>query len=186
MSSRFLAASAALAALLAGCDREARESRGRPLPETVPATETTTLFAGRPNALPPDPRARLYQGNAFHIGEGQRLYGWMNCVGCHFHGGGGIGPPLMDDEWIYGGSMEHIVQTIVLGRPNGMPSFRGKIPDEQIWQLAAYIRSMGRYIAKDVAPGRSDDIHAGPAENRLPPGDPIEGGEIPPSAEMPQ
>ena len=157
MSSRFLAASAVLIAL-AGCDREARESRGKPLPETVPATETSTLFAGEATALPPDPRAKLYQGNAFHIGEGQRLYGWMNCVGCHFHGGGGIGPPLMDDQWIYGGNMEQIVQTIVLGRPNGMPSFRGKLTEQQVWQLAAYVHAMAGKVPKDAPPSRGDDM----------------------------
>jgi cytochrome c oxidase cbb3-type subunit 3 len=48
----------------------------------------------------------------------------------------------MDDEWIYGGRLEQIHQTIVQGRPNGMPSWGGKIPDEQIWQITAYVRSM--------------------------------------------
>src|SRR3712207_8677085 len=45
------------------------------------------------------------------------------------------------------------VQTIREGRPNGMPSFRGRVPDNQIWELAAYVRSMGRYVSKDAAPG---------------------------------
>jgi cytochrome c oxidase cbb3-type subunit 3 len=78
------------------------------------------------------------------------------------------------------------VQTIREGRPNGMPSFRGKIPDDQIWELAAYVRSMGRYIPKDVAPGRNDDMHPRPAENSLPRNTPGPGGTVPPSAQMPQ
>ena len=53
-----------------------------------------------------------------------------------------MGPPLMDDEWIYGSEPENIFATIVEGRPNGMPSFRGRIPDYQVWQLVAYVRSM--------------------------------------------
>ena len=53
-----------------------------------------------------------------------------------------MGPSLMDDEWIYGGRLEQIHQTLVEGRPNGMPAWNGKIPDEQLWQLAAYVRSM--------------------------------------------
>ena len=36
------------------------------------------------------------------IAEGQRLYNAFNCVGCHAHGGGAIGPALMDDLWIHG------------------------------------------------------------------------------------
>ena len=53
-----------------------------------------------------------------------------------------MGPALMDDEWIYGGRLEQIHQTLVEGRPNGMPAWGGKIPDEQLWQLAAYVRSL--------------------------------------------
>jgi cytochrome c oxidase cbb3-type subunit 3 len=157
MSSRCLAASLALLAL-AGCDRENRESRGSPLPETTPRVETTTLYAGTPNPSARDPRAAMYEGNAFHIGEGQRLYGWMNCVGCHAHGGGGMGPPLIDDQWIYGGRTEQIVQTIIQGRPNGMPSFRGKLTEQQVWQLAAYVQSMAGKVPKDAASSRGDEV----------------------------
>ena len=53
-----------------------------------------------------------------------------------------MGPALMDDEWIYGGRLEQIHQTLVEGRPNGMPAWGGKIPDDQLWQIAAYVRSM--------------------------------------------
>ena len=67
------------------------------------------------------------------------LYHKFNCVGCHFDGGGGIGPALIDDEWIYGSSIDHIAATIRQGRPNGMPSFHAVLKDEEIWQLAAYI-----------------------------------------------
>ena len=45
----------------------------------------------------------------------------MNCAGCHFNGGGGMGPPLMDNIWIYGDSIENIGASIREGRPNGMP-----------------------------------------------------------------
>jgi cytochrome c oxidase cbb3-type subunit 3 len=83
-----------------------------------------------------------YDGNDELIQAGKQLYAAMNCVGCHSHGGGGMGPPLMDNTWIYGSSIEHIVATIREGRPNGMPSFRGRLPDEQIWQIAAYVRSL--------------------------------------------
>jgi cytochrome c oxidase cbb3-type subunit 3 len=158
MSSRFLAASL-LAIVLAGCDREARESRGQPLPETLAATpETTTLYAGRPMPSPSDPRGVAYEKNAYHLSEGARLYRWMNCVGCHAHGGGGMGPPLMDDQWRYGGSIEQIVATIIQGRPNGMPSFRGKLTETQVWQLAAYVRSLSGQAPKDAVSSRADEM----------------------------
>jgi cytochrome c oxidase cbb3-type subunit 3 len=89
-----------------------------------------------------DPRAAQYLENAQAVVTGKLLFGAYNCSGCHSNGGGGMGPPLMDDVWIYGDRLEQIHQSIVQGRPNGMPSWGGKIPDQQIWQLAAYVRSM--------------------------------------------
>jgi cytochrome c oxidase cbb3-type subunit III len=81
-------------------------------------------------------------------------------VGCHFHGGGGIGPPLMDQTWIYGSEPQNVYDTIVEGRPNGMPSFRGKIPEMQLWQIVAYVRSMSGQLPKDVSPGREDHMYS--------------------------
>jgi cytochrome c oxidase cbb3-type subunit 3 len=89
-----------------------------------------------------DPRVAAYYDNAEAVNTGRILFGQFNCSGCHANGGGGMGPDLMDDEWIYGGRLEQIHQTIVDGRPNGMPAWGGKIPDQQIWQIAAYVRSM--------------------------------------------
>ena len=158
MSSRFLAVSL-MALALAACDREARDSRGQPLPETASATpETTTLSAGVPAPTPPDPRAADYEKNSYHLSEGGRLYRWMNCVGCHAHGGGGMGPPLMDDQWRYGGRIEQIVATILQGRPNGMPSFRGKLTEQQVWQIAAYVRSLSGQAPKDAVSSRADEM----------------------------
>jgi cytochrome c oxidase cbb3-type subunit 3 len=174
--------------LLAACEREDREYR--PNPVTTHADEKISLSSISPGPAPPvEHRSGIgkeYEENAYHVAQGKKYYIWFSCNGCHAHGGGGSGPALMDDRWIYGGQIENIVQTIREGRPNGMPSFRGKVPDDQIWQLAAYVRSMGRNVPKDVAPGRSDDMHPGPAELRRPPGDPVDGGVVPPSAEMPQ
>ncbi|HWH18472.1 MAG TPA: c-type cytochrome [Allosphingosinicella sp.] len=147
MSSRFRAVSAALIAMVAlpSCDRETRENRGKPLPESVPG-------------IVGDPRAAEYEGNAFHIAQGQRYYVWMNCNGCHAHGGGGMGPPLMDAEWRYGGSMEQIVDTIREGRPNGMPSFDQKLSEQQMWQLAAFVRTLSAQPRQDALPGRADEM----------------------------
>ena len=46
-----------------------------------------------------------------------------------------------------------------------MPSFRGKIPDYQIWQIAAYVRSMSGLVPKDVAPNRDDHMSGKPPES---------------------
>ena len=83
-----------------------------------------------------------YAKSPEHIEAGKRLFQAMNCTGCHSNGGGGFGPALMDKTWIYGGSVENIASTIVEGRPNGMPSFRSLLPMEQVWELAAYVKSL--------------------------------------------
>jgi cytochrome c oxidase cbb3-type subunit 3 len=74
----------------------------------------------------------------------------------------------MDDEWIYGSAPENIVATIVEGRPNGMPSFRGRIPNQQLWQLAAYVRAMAGLQPKAPSPGRDDDMQYKVDEQRTP------------------
>jgi cytochrome c oxidase cbb3-type subunit 3 len=89
-----------------------------------------------------DPRAVAYFNNADAVNTGKRLFQQYNCSGCHSNGGGGMGPDLMDDVWIYGGRLEQIHQTLVEGRPNGMPAWGGKVPDGQLWELSAYVRSL--------------------------------------------
>lgn len=145
-------------ALLAGCDREERQSRGQPLPETAAGgPREGILQPGVQVSDQPDPRAAQYENNSYQISQGQILFNKMNCVGCHAHGGGAMGPALDDDEWIYGGSMEQIVATIDQGRPNGMPSWRGKLTEQQMWQLAAYVRSLSAQPRQDVLSSRPDE-----------------------------
>ena len=83
-----------------------------------------------------------YAKSPEHIEAGKQLFQAMNCTGCHSNGGGGFGPALMGKTWIYGGSVENIASTIVEGRPNGMPSFRSLLAMEQVWDLAAYVKSL--------------------------------------------
>jgi cytochrome c oxidase cbb3-type subunit 3 len=104
------------------------------------------------------------EDSAYAVGEGKRLYNAYNCVGCHAQGGGAIGPALMDSEWIYGSHPEQIYSSIVQGRPNGMPSFGGKLPAYQVWELVAYVRSMSGQLPSDVAPSRSDTMPVAKAE----------------------
>jgi cytochrome c oxidase cbb3-type subunit 3 len=149
----------AAALALAACDREERHSRSKPIGETVPAGQSPdTIWPGGEQQPALDPRAKLFDNNAQAISQGQTLFMQMNCVGCHSHGGGGMGPPLMDDEWRYGGRIDQIATTIAEGRPNGMPSWRGKLTNDQIWQLAAYVRSLSGQPSKDAVNSRSDEM----------------------------
>jgi cytochrome c oxidase cbb3-type subunit III len=138
-----LAACCSLLALVA-CNRERRALTvsGADARRAVTTVRDSKIQPGS-RKLPAAIGGSPYEGNAYAISQGQQLFDQYNCSGCHFHGGGGIGPPLMDDDWVYGSSPANIYESISEGRPNGMPSFGGHIPDAQIWQLVAFVRSVG-------------------------------------------
>jgi cytochrome c oxidase cbb3-type subunit 3 len=148
--------------LVLGCKREQRVfDPGSAGTHVANGVSLTTVHAG--GSLP-SPEIKGVEDNAYAVSEGKRLYNAYNCVGCHAQGGGAIGPALMDSEWIYGSHPDQIYSTIVQGRPNGMPAFGGKLPDYQVWELVAYVRSMSGQLPSDVAPSRSDTMPVAKAE----------------------
>jgi cytochrome c oxidase cbb3-type subunit 3 len=168
-----LAIAAAALALLGGCEREARrfdtQAKNQTATEQVPRTgslQPTQPLQGQVRA--PLREESPYEENAYAVNQGKRLFRWYNCNGCHSMGGGGIGPALMDSEWRYGGDPASIFSSIMQGRPQGMPSFGGHIPEDQVWQIVAYVRSMSGQVRKDVAPSRGDTLYPGNPENARP------------------
>jgi cytochrome c oxidase cbb3-type subunit III len=148
-------AAASLAALLSGC----RDDGPRHVPPETAGRALSTAV-GDFYAGPMDPAAPSHNpvgdGDRART-EGERWYGWFNCAGCHGGaGGGGIGPPFADDQWIYGDSPAAIFQSIAQGRPNGMPAFGGRVQDEQIWQIVAYVRSLSPTSGQQSQGGRGD------------------------------
>jgi cytochrome c oxidase cbb3-type subunit III len=128
--------------LLAGCDKRVQPALPAEQPDRAGVIDSALSPGKDPSVLSIDPRAAAYYDNPAAVNAGKTLFGQFNCSGCHSNGGGGMGPSLMDDEWIYGGRLEQIHQTLVEGRPNGMPAWGGKITDQQLWQISAYVRSM--------------------------------------------
>src|SRR3954469_20879403 len=169
MKQRFQFVLMLVAALLLGsCKREERVLRQPPgADETVNVVQISGLNPGA-NSIPTPPPSNMYEESAFTVAEGQKLYEQYNCSGCHAHGGGGIGPPLMDNDWIYGSGPQNIFFPNMQGRPNGMPSFRNRVPEYQAWQIAAYVRSMSGLLPSDVAPARSDELYMRPPEQSMP------------------
>src|SRR5512142_3111565 len=164
-----LAAIVCVALALTACQREQRNYRPAPAQTVVlgDAARESPIQPGGPESQAvvnnPD------EGQAYAISEGQRLFDWYNCSGCHSHGGGGIGPPLIKKTWIYGGEPANLFDTIVKGRPNGMPAWGGKIPEYQIWQLVAYIRSLNQEEPQSASPARPDIVQVQPTiQNRRP------------------
>ena len=174
MSSAFpsrTAAAAVLAILAVGltsCEREARRFTASPSP---PDVRTQAEALSEQQAGPPGRGMRAIatagvynEDNAYALAQGKVYYRWFNCIGCHAQGGGGSGPPLMDANWTYGKEPGNVFTTIMDGRPNGMPSFRGRIPEEQAWQLVAYVRSLSGLVPGDSATNRADTLAGGQPE----------------------
>ena len=159
----------AVAFMASGCEREARRFDKAPLdPDPrAQADALSDLQVGQPGrGMRAVAAAGHYnEHNAYAVAQGKLFYRWFNCIGCHAQGGGAIGPALMDENWIYGKDPDSVFATIMEGRPNGMPSFRGRIPEEQAWQIVAYVRSMSGITDNDSAPNRSDTLLGAPPEN---------------------
>jgi cytochrome c oxidase cbb3-type subunit III len=173
MMRRLLPLAGLLVVALSGCYREKREFQAPPQTSPAdPAKASEILPGGGPALVPgsqPAPDRSHLDENAYAVNQGKRLFRWYNCSGCHGGGGGGgMGAILSDAGWRYGHEPAAIYATIVEGRPNGMPAFGGRIPDDQVWQLVAYVRSLSGQLRKDVAPSRSDSMSGASPENERP------------------
>jgi len=94
--------------------------------------------------------ANPFEGDRTKIKEGAALFVSYNCMDCHgADGSGAMGPSLADGRWHFGGTAGEVYQSIYEGRPEGMPAWGGRIPDDQIWRLVAYLQSLG--TGKDVS-----------------------------------
>jgi cytochrome c oxidase cbb3-type subunit III len=85
--------------------------------------------------------------------RGKTVFG-DNCAPCHGSGGAGAKgyPNLNDDEWLWGGSLDQIMQTIQFGARSGHPKTHesamlafgkeGVLKKDQIVIVANYVRSL--------------------------------------------
>lgn len=105
----------------------------------------------------------------FAMANGRAAFG-DNCAPCHGAGGAGaVGyPNLNDDDWIWGGSLDDIHQTILYGIRSGddearfgdMPAFGrdGILDAQEVRTVANYVRSMSGLDVEenaDLALGRT-------------------------------
>lgn len=139
------------------------------LPAWLVSTIAATVFAAAiPDAAAADPPAAAaqasnpssnpYAGKTDAIAQGKDLFGSKSCSGCHgAGGGGGMGPPVINDTWIYGSDDATLFQLIKVGstafRAQGherkgqegvvgdMPAMGGVASDDEIWKMIAFIRS---------------------------------------------
>jgi cytochrome c oxidase cbb3-type subunit III len=107
------------------------------------------LPAGFPSQIKPVLIRNPYEGDKNATATGGKLFIAYNCLDCHgAEGSGAMGPSFQDGRWHFGGAPGEVFESIYEGRPDGMPSWGGRITDDQIWMLTAYVRSLA---SKDLS-----------------------------------
>ncbi len=79
--------------------------------------------------------------------KGEQVFA-QACAGCHGADGKGnqaVGAPnLTDNVWLYGSTYDWIKETVMNGRQNQMPAQGGRLSEDQIQILAAYVYSLSK------------------------------------------
>ncbi len=118
---------------------ELDEVRG-PFEARIAALEPASILADRELANYTEASAKVLFGD--------------RCAPCH--GAGGQGNPgypvLADDDWLYGGTVEKIAESITYGRRGIMPSHASRFTAEELDDLAVYVAGLPE--GKEHEPGR--------------------------------
>ena len=101
-----------------------------------------STHAGYPEGQPK--RLNPFAGDPEAVKKGRRLYIASGCSACHgLMGGGGMGKPILDDTWVFGSDDETLYKLIMGQIPQQtMPKPGAGLPDEQVWEMLAYVRSL--------------------------------------------
>jgi len=93
--------------------------------------------------------------DAADLAAGKKIFE-VNCVVCHMaDGGGGIGPNLTDDNWILGGGIKNVFNTIAEGGRDGkgMVSWKPVLKPLEMAQVSSYLLTfVGTTPANPKAP----------------------------------
>jgi cytochrome c oxidase cbb3-type subunit 3 len=91
-------------------------------------------------------------GNEAGLKMGQRMFA-NNCSVCHGTGGqGAYGfPNLTDNDWLYGGSPDTIMHTLINGRRGAMPAWGAVLGEDGVLDVAHYVRSLSGLEGVDAA-----------------------------------
>lgn len=89
----------------------------------------------------------------YTIASAKVLFG-DRCAPCHGTGGSGNPgyPVLADDDWLYGGTVDNIQQSITMGRKPMMPAFGAMLDDQQLDDLAKHMIALSK--GSEHAPGK--------------------------------
>jgi cytochrome c oxidase cbb3-type subunit 3 len=146
-----------LAAVLAACEGNTRHRDTSGVTAAIDTPVGPVPGPGEASQANPNPYS---DHDPVVIEDGYRLFQHYNCAGCHGdHAGGGMGPSLRDLDWMYGDTDALIFDSITEGRGHGMPAWGTKLPEDQVWKLVVYIRSL-RTAQEPDKPAIAEDIRA--------------------------
>jgi mono/diheme cytochrome c family protein len=113
--------------------------------------------------------------------EGRKIYLTYGCVACHgVTGGGGMGKPILDDEWIFGSDDATLFKLIRGEVPKQtMPSVIGKsLTDDQIKKVILYVRSVYQGDKSKISWAVPPEVPAELLRAPVSTGDPVAAGKI--------
>jgi len=87
-----------------------------------------------------------------------------NCAACHGMGGAGVVglfPNLVDDDWLWGGKVADIQQTVENGRQGFMPAFKKTFTDAQLEDVVEYVMSLSANEADTAKAARGEVLFNG-------------------------
>ncbi len=100
---------------------------------------------------------------AFSRSVANGLFG-DNCAPCHGAGGAGVMalfPNLADDDWLWGGSVEEIENSIANGRLGFMPAFDDVFDEQQLDDVATFVLGLSGHSVDAAAAQRGEQIFTG-------------------------
>ena len=108
--------------------------------ETVRAPYENRLKGMTAAAILADPELSNYTVRSAKVLFGDR------CAPCHGTGGAGNPnyPVLADDDWLYGGSIDTIQETITGGRTGMMPGFGSMLSEQELNDLTQYVLALSK------------------------------------------
>jgi mxaJ protein len=112
-----------------------------PVPPEAPATAPGAKAGTSASS---DTKKNPFTDKEDGIAAGKKLYIQVGCQGCHGGGGGGgMAASLIDDNWKFGSDDETLFKLIKGQIPEQtMPTVYNTLPDEQVWQILAFIRTL--------------------------------------------
>ena len=99
------------------------------------------------------PTKNPLEGNPAAIQGGMGIFR-SRCADCHGMDASGVRAPDLRQVWVSGRTDDGLFQTLRNGVPGTeMPSVGVRTPDEEIWKVLAYLRTLAASAPTDVATG---------------------------------